>query len=147
MRNRRTSRGFTLTEMLFVLMLMGVASVLATRLFTGSMRVIRTAPLSQDRLAAIDRATASLRQDVWAATRMDVPDAHTLVLTTPDQTQVRWSLANDAITRIAGGHQQHWPAKIQLRVERQGDQIVLKGPDDDELRFTSQMVAMKGATE
>jgi len=141
----RHNRAFTVTEMLFVLMLFSIAGVLAMRLFSTSMKVIRTAPASQDRMAAIDRATASLRQDVWSATKIDLPDSHTLVLSAPDQTQVRWQFDQNGVTRSLKDKEQHWPMSLPLLAERRGSEVVLKGPDDDELRFTCAMLAMNGA--
>src|SRR5947208_14525702 len=89
MRINRSIRAFSLTEMLFILALLSIASLLATRLFAGSMRVIRTAPEAQNYFAAVDRLAATLRRDVWAAARIDRPDERTLLLGRPDETSVR----------------------------------------------------------
>ena len=51
----------------------------------------------------------------------------------------------DAVTRRTTDGEQRWPLDVSLSVERKGAQIVVKTPDDDELRFTSQVLAMNGA--
>ena len=115
---KRRRRGFTLTEMLFALALIGVASLLSSRLFTGAMSVIRTAPASHDYFAAIDRMSDRLRGDVWGATKIEVSDDHTLVLTCADQTSLRWELSRDGIWRKASKEEQSWsiPGRPELTV-------------------------------
>jgi prepilin-type N-terminal cleavage/methylation domain-containing protein len=142
MRIHRRYPGFTITEMLFVLMLVGIASLLAARLFTASMRVIRTAPAVQDRFAVIDRMSASLRQDVWSADSIDVSNPHALALRSANQSTVQWSFFSDEIVRRTSQGDQLWPIAITLTVQRDGSQVVVKGPDADELRFTSQALAL-----
>ncbi len=131
--------------MLFVLAIMGVASLLATRLFTGSMRVIRTAPVAQDHFSAVDRLTASLRRDVWSASAIESPDAHSLLLTEPEHATVRWQFEPSGVVRSVSDVDQRWPLDVELSIECKGETAMLKSPDGDELRFISQLIAGNGA--
>jgi prepilin-type N-terminal cleavage/methylation domain-containing protein len=138
-------RAFTLTELLFTLALMGIAAVLSTRLFTGSIRVIHSAPQTQNHYAAIDRISASLRQDIWGASNIENPDAQTIVLIQPDRSQIKWTFDGDSVKRIASDHEHRWPMLTPLSVARDAAQVIVKTQSGDQLRFTSQLLAMNGA--
>ena len=140
----RFARGFTVTEMLFTLAIMGVSAILVTRLFTGSMHVINSAPQSQNHFAAIDRMSASVRRDTWGATNIAAPDTQTLVLSQSNGGKVTWHFAGDSVSRSDSEGEQHWPMDVSLSAAREGSQVVLKSRTNDELRFTSQMLAMNG---
>jgi prepilin-type N-terminal cleavage/methylation domain-containing protein len=139
-------RAFTLTELLFALALFAIASALAMKLFTGSMRVIRGAPKTQDHFAAVDRMSASLRQDVWSAATIDTPDANTLVVANPDQWKVQWTFAEHSVTRKTPDGEQRWPIDVPISVSRAGPQVILQTPNGDSLRFTSQLLVVNGGT-
>ena len=145
MRIERKRGGFTVTELLFSLALLGIASMLAMKLFTGSMRVIRGAPKDQDHFAAIDRMSASLRKDVWSATSIDTPDERTVVLVNSDQWKSTWTFSNDSIVRSTSDGEQGWPIDVPVTVKRDGSQVILQTSSGDALRFTSQMLATNGA--
>ena len=69
-----------MVEMLFILVMLGVAGLMSARLFTASMRVIGSAPLAQDRSARVDRMSGILRKDVWNASKINcAPDAVMLI--------------------------------------------------------------------
>jgi type II secretory pathway pseudopilin PulG len=144
MRRRPNNRAFTLTELLVLLMLFGVASLLSARLFTSSMQVIASAPQSQTHFAAIDRIAAQLRRDVWGAVKIDVPDPHTLVLTQQDQTSVRWQLSDEGITRVTSSGEQRWPVKMPMTFAQHGAAVVLQNDSGEQLRFVDQFLVASG---
>jgi hypothetical protein len=132
-------------EMLFVIGILGVASLLFTRLFAASMRVVRTAPQAQTQQQAVDRLAFTLRRDVWNAKAMDVTDARTIDLTQGDENHIRWTLTDDGAVRTAPGGEQKWAIALPLRAERQGPVLVLRPLVDrvemrDEMRFISQLL-------
>jgi len=145
MKCTRRHRGFTLTEMLFILAILGVASLLSARLFTASMRVIRTAPQSQDHYAAVDRMSGQMRSDVWGAATIELPDAHTLVLSRIAGDSIRWTFSDDAIVRTDSAGERRWSIGVPLTAERSGAALILKSDNGDELRFLSQMISAGGS--
>lgn len=144
MRRSQNNRAFTLTELLVLLMLFGVASLLSARLFTSSMQVITSAPQSQTHFAAIDRIAASLRRDVWGSVKIDVPDPRTLELKQPDETSVRWQLTEDGIARITSSSEQRWPVRMPLTFARQGSALIVQNDAGEQLRFVDQFLAASG---
>jgi type II secretory pathway component PulJ len=144
MRSARNSRAFTLTELLVILMLFGVASLLSARLFTSSMQVIASAPRAQTHFAVVDRIAANLRRDVWGAVKVEISDAHTLVLTEADETRVQWKVNDEGITRISSSGEQCWPLSIQLTFVRRGPVVSLQTDSGEQLRFVDQFLAANG---
>jgi type II secretory pathway component PulJ len=140
----RIHSGFTLTEMIVLLMLFALASLLSARLFTSSMKMIDLAPRAQNHFAAVDRMAASLRIDVWGAVKVEIPDLHTLVLTQPDQTSVRWQVMDDGMVRTTSSGEQRWPVTTPLTFSQQGAVIVLQNNAGEQLRFVDQYLAANG---
>ena len=134
-RPRRSSGAFTITEMLVILGLLGVAGLLASRLFTASMRVISAAPAAQDQQASLERMTHALREDVWSSQKMAVVDNNSIELD-----QVRWRFADGAAVRTAGDGERRWPIRrpIEARVEGASLVLVIQGSASDQMRFVSQ---------
>ena len=142
-------RAFTITEMLFVLILMGVAALMSARLFTASMRVISVAPAQQEQHAAMDRMSDFLRHDMWGAAKIELPDQQTINLTQPDGKVIRWRLRDTEIVRSTGDSQAEarWRLAASLEARQQGPYLMLiPKSGDEELRFVSQMLA-QGATK
>jgi len=138
-----------MTEMLFVLMLMGVAGLMSARLFTSSMRVIAAAPAQQEQHAAVDRMSDILRHDVWGATKIEVPDVQTIALTQPSGNIIRWRLRDSEIVRTGSDSQAeaHWPLATAIEARQQGACLMLiPKSGGEELRFASQMLAQQGAS-
>ena len=52
-------KGFTLTEMLFIIGILSVAGLLSSRLFTTSIKVIRSAPDAQAHSQVVDLMSQS----------------------------------------------------------------------------------------
>ena len=144
MRPSQNNRAFTITELLVLLLLFGVASLLSARLFTSSMQVIASAPQSQTHFAAIDRIAAELRRDVWGANKIEIPDPHTLVLNQSDSTSVRWQLTDEGITRASSSGDQRWPLNMSLTFAQHGAVVVLQNDAGEQLRFVDQFLAGSG---
>src|SRR5438132_5222012 len=100
--------GFTMLEMLGILLMMGVAGLMSARLFAASMRVIGSAPQVQDRDARLDRMCGILRKDVWNASKINcAPDA--VMLIHSDGSTIRWRFSSDGAIRMAGdAPEQRW---------------------------------------
>ncbi len=124
-RRSHHGRAFTITEMLFVLMIVSVAGVIAMRLFATSIRVIGTAPNVETHHASIDRLSEMLRRDVWSAKSIDLPDDRTIVLSEADSTKVRWTFSDTQATRADSIGERHWPADIPLHAECRDNALVM----------------------
>src|SRR4051794_20074687 len=105
MRRQRSSRAraFTITEMLVILGLLGVAGLLSSRLFTASMRVIAAAPAAQDQQASFERMTGMLHQDVWGAQKIVITDNRSIELD-----RVTWRFTDTAAIRTNSDGEQSW---------------------------------------
>jgi type II secretory pathway pseudopilin PulG len=136
-----TRRGFTLTEMLFILGMLAVAGLLTTRLFTASMRVIDQAPAARDRQTSIEHISMALRRDVWSASAIQLPDSRTIVLANPDGQTTRWTVDEHGIIRSSGGAERRWPVAMPLWFESIEAGVALRGPGAAEgRRFISQIL-------
>lgn len=141
MRRSRNNRAFTITELLVLLMLFGVASLLSARLFTSSMQVIASAPESQTHFAAVDRVAAQIRRDVWGAVKVEISDPHTLMLNQSDSTSVRWQLTDEGITRVTSSGEQRWSLNMSLTFAQRGAVVVLQNDAGEQVRFVDQFLA------
>jgi type II secretory pathway component PulJ len=147
MRTTRALRAFTLTEIIFALGLMGAAGVISAKLFTASMRSIQSSRAVEDREARLQRLTAAIHQDIWAAVKIESPDARGLSLTRADGTKIQWRFS-DADALRAGDVEQRWPIDSPLQVEVRGAAVVLRNASDrgdrsEQWRFINPAKAME----
>jgi len=142
--NRRN--GIALIEMLYILALMGIVGLMSGKLFVASMRVIGSAPQSQDRSARVDRMTDFLRKDVWGAMKIDcAPGA--VVLTQADGSAIRWRFSYEGAARIGGDLvEQRWSIE-RMHVESGGATLRLTSSSapDAPMEFVSQLMTINGA--
>ena len=121
---RSPRRAFTIIEVLVWLGLLGIASLLIVRLFTSSMRVIERSGKAQDATMQFDRMIDALRRDVWAARRIQLLDAHALLLHTAGEKDVRWTINDDGTAvRSSPPQRSEWSslgADLRL-VHREGE--------------------------
>ena len=123
MKSRHRRRGIILVELLLALGLMAAFVVVATRLFRLSLNTANAAAVQQEDSLRLEQATRALRQDVWHATKIELPDATHLHLT-GDKLDVTWNGAPN-LTRSEDDVHQQWP-RLELRFERQGPWVVVK---------------------
>jgi type II secretory pathway pseudopilin PulG len=114
-------RGFTLTEMLAILILLSAFAIIATRLFTTSVKLTYKLGNAQDAAASVDGAMALLRSDVAAAKEVKVADeAITL-------DAVTWTLDGQHLLRRDSARVQSWRApSAKLTFSTDGRVLVLK---------------------
>jgi type II secretory pathway pseudopilin PulG len=90
----RRRGGFTLYELLIVIMVLTLVGLMFARLVPPVMRTLRGSESDQITSARFTTAIDAMRRDTWQAVAIEAgPDQ--LVLTRPDRTQVRWSLGRD----------------------------------------------------
>jgi len=145
---------FTLIEMLFVIVLLGIAMPLQVRVFRTTMRVITDTPAFTNMQASIENMVASLRRDVWGATKIETPDPATIILTLSNGTTARWQLGADGVVRQIDGPNpatpQRWLIPFALQAQRQGGALLLRSisiheDERTECRFLSQVLAFEEA--
>jgi len=140
---RRAHRAFTLIELLYSLTLLAIAGLIAARLFGSTMRVIASAPQSQEQRACLDRMSDVLRHDVWGATKMTSIDEQSIELAAQNGATIRWAFGPDGATRSASdGQVVRWNPQIKLHPRASGGILVLTCPDVplEQLRFASQVI-------
>jgi prepilin-type N-terminal cleavage/methylation domain-containing protein len=141
-------RAFTLTELLYSLIVLSIAALISARLFSSSMRVIAYAPKAQEQRACIDRMSDVLRHDTWCATKISAPDPDSIELTNSKGLVVRWRFSTDGVTRTASDAPiDHWTPQIALRPQSGSGIVTLTSPDAplEQLRFISQFIQAGGS--
>jgi len=123
MKTHRQSRGFMLINLLMALGLMAAFVVVSTRLFRLALNTSTAAARVQEDSLRLEQATHALQQDVWHATKIDLPDPSHLHLT-GDQLDVTWTTM-PTLARSEGDQRQEWP-KLDLQFSRQEAWVVVK---------------------
>jgi prepilin-type N-terminal cleavage/methylation domain-containing protein len=95
-------RGFTLMELVVVLLLFTLIGVMAGRFVGPVISVLRKAPMEAATNARFDNAMSALRADVWQSTAIESSSDSRLVLTQPDRTRVTWEFGPDRHLRQTG---------------------------------------------
>ncbi len=97
----RRAGGFSLLEMMVVLMLVAVFATIISKVFIASILMGEKAAQSTDRLARWELLTQRLREDVWSAHAMN-KQQDTVEITQLDGRLVRWEfhVGGSSIRRI-----------------------------------------------
>src|SRR4051794_5893472 len=89
---RRGGGGVPMIEMLVVLGLLTAFALIASRLFTASMRTLERSRNVETGIAAFESAVGRMRADVWAAKDVKTVDPRTLAVTAAGGTaMVTWT--------------------------------------------------------
>ena len=127
------SRGFTLTEMLGVLILLVAFGLIAGRLFHTTVKLSHETAEGQNAAASFNSAISALRSDVWAARDMIVTDPKTATITLGDG-KATWTIAGAALTRTHGSDVDHWEIPSGATFAADGAAIVVSAPDSKSSR-------------
>ncbi len=137
---KRPAPGFTMIEMLALLILISAAAVLTTRLFVATTKLSDRAVQAHTDAAKIDAVVRALRADVWGAADLWAPDSHSLTLRNGAVT-VHWTIADSDgtlvrnETRDGRNDERRWPAaapKSTFQVD--GSLVRLAIPDSKRAR-------------
>jgi hypothetical protein len=112
-----------LISLLMALGLMAAFVVVSTRLFRLALNTTNAAARVQEDALRLEQATHALREDLWHATKIDLPDPSHLHLT-GDKLDVTWTTAPQ-LARTQGDQRQQWP-KLDLQFQRQETWIIVK---------------------
>jgi hypothetical protein len=153
-------RGFSIWEMLVVIILMGAVGVILPRAFTGTMRVVREAPAASNAIATSHAMLDTLRPDVWSANETAAAaDGQSLRISVAGR-QVNWtvrSLQTDngpaiEVMRVSGDERRSWNlAAVTMRFEPSPAGVLVRfGPPpagDDSILLVSELARLNRASE
>lgn len=127
---RACRSAFVLTEILVALALLSAFALIASRLFTTSMRTIERSSAQLDTVVRFDGMLRALRDDVWNASQVLEVKADQLLLRSDDG-ETRWSIAGDGrVTRMSGAEARAFPALTDARFARPGKAVELVVKDE-----------------
>ena len=122
-------RGFTLTEMLAVIILFSAFAIIAERLITTTWRVSYNASQSQNAATSIESAINVLRSDVWSAQTITTKDVKSVELKRGDGHLVTWSIDGGKFSRRDGAREDHWQAPPGASLSSDGTTLILNVAD------------------
>lgn len=93
--------GFMMIEMLAALILLTAFALIATRVFTWSMRVTVEAPAAEGQILLFDSMLAQLRADAWSSRSSRTIDQRSLEL---GDGAIRWAVRDDGSVARTSGH-------------------------------------------
>ena len=129
-RRRLFRRGFTLTELLIVLILLGFVALAGGRLFSAAIRLGHSSAQVQNTAATFDAATSQLRADVWSAAAIEVDDKRAVIHPGGGGAAVTWSCAGGLLVRDPdGGTPRQWPLGADVTFRADGPSLVVHVPD------------------
>ena len=118
------ARAFALLELMFVLGVLGFVALVAGQLFVGVTRSTTTVDQRQTAQIRVDQAVRRLRQDVWNATQITLPDPQHLQIKINDQS-ITWT-AGQTLKREFASESQHWDdLQTTLHFDQHGPTISL----------------------
>jgi type II secretory pathway pseudopilin PulG len=118
------NNAFALLELMFVLGLLAFVALVAGQLFFGITRATSQVNQRQAAQIRVDQAVRRLRQDVWNATQITVPDPQHLQIKLADKS-VTWS-AGQFLKRDTGAESQRWDElQTDLHFEQRGPTVSL----------------------
>lgn len=89
---QRRRTGYSLIEMVVVIMLLGVFMVMASRLFMQCFSINNEAIRAGDAIVQTERIVHLLRADVWGASSLQCDDRDEVMIEMSDGSTVRWAL-------------------------------------------------------
>ena len=144
------ARAFALLELMFVLGVLGFVALVAGQLFVGVTRSTTTVDQRETAQIRVDQAVRRLRQDVWNATQITLPDPQHLQIKINDQS-ITWT-AGQTLKRESASESQHWDdLQTTLHFDQHGPTISLaqeptQGESGGHITLLNTNSLLKGAT-
>ncbi len=138
-------RGFTLMELLCVIILLGTFGLIAGRLFYATFHLYDQTADAQNQTAVIDASLTTLRADTWSAKRIEVADPHTARLTMPDNRVITWTIQTNDLLRQDANETDRLSAPPGATFATDGIALTLhvknaaSASGDDEMQLPSQI--------
>ncbi len=132
---KRTSKGFTLYEMITALGLLAVFTAMAGQLFHSTASTTRWAGETLNAAAQFEDLCKTLRRDAWSSADMQADGGSKLTLRTPGGLAIEWKRTDDGVTRTAGDDIRHWEAPADLAFSADPSSAIITWKD----RFTHEL--------
>jgi prepilin-type N-terminal cleavage/methylation domain-containing protein len=136
-------RAFALLELLFVLALLGVFALMATRLFYASVAVMRTAALSTESAMRFDSAMAAMRHDVFLSDSIQMLNPDSLEVHRPGGAVIQWETTGNELDRTADNTHHHWDVGQKIELRLQGNILLVRPSVGGELAMASALEIAK----
>ena len=146
-RQSSSRRGFTLTEVLFALILFSLFGIIAAKLFHTTMKLADSTAQAHDTGLRLDHAVAAFRNDAWTAPQIEPPQENRAVLG-----DVTWSIEKNVLRRTdSSGQVREWALPGDAGFSMDGSMLILNiSPTarraGDEWRVVSEMQLLAGLT-
>ena len=157
MTNPEPRRGFSLVELLTVLVLLTAFALISARFFTATIKTTREARAAETAMLRFDQVVEALRRDVWSSRKIaEDPSGTEVQLQVADRT-VRWrmraedgDLVRQVDDRSEGTPQRRWvdlPFTLQFRGEEPALVITVQPRGDsraEQMHLVSQVLLLRG---
>ena len=119
---RSRTNGYTIWEMMTIIILLAVVGLALSRLFRTTFRVIDTAPRARDEIVRVDAMLSALRDDIWHGRDVRVESPKSVSVD-----QINWSIAGEVVTRKSGDDTREWkPISVELSFVASPSGVVLQ---------------------
>jgi len=133
------SRGFTLIEVLSVVLLLGVFTLISSQVFIACLRVPVDTARTGAAVTRFDAAVHLLGRDVWGGSALRVVDPHTVVIDRSNAPAITWRLEDGGtlVRSMPDGlplSVRRWPgmpASLSFKVEAAVLVLNISGPGVD----------------
>jgi len=143
---RSSPRGFTLTELLVVLIMLGFVALAGGRLFNAAIRLGHSSAQVQNTAATFDAALATLRADVWSAASLDADGSRIVIHPGGGGGKnIVWSSAGGLLVRdLDDGAPRQWPIGTDVTFRSDGPALVIhvggtRSVESGDIRLVSQL--------
>jgi type II secretory pathway pseudopilin PulG len=134
--------GFWLLELLFVIGLLAIVALIATKLFGATIRLGHDTAETQNHAATLESLSTVLRSDMWGSTKFDLADeGRGVTIKLPGERTIAWSIADETLTRREkDGPPRRWAIAKETVFAADGPLLVLRLPaGGGEARFASEV--------
>jgi len=130
-------RGFTLVEILLAVSLLGVFTLLASRLLGANMRITQGTLTADSNTARFDRAIRMLRTDVAASDSIESSAPGVVRIRNSANQTVEWKTAGNSVSRSIGTETREWEVGQPLHLKLDGAVVLLSVSPADEIAMAS----------
>lgn len=123
-------RGFSLTEMLLAISLLGVFMLIASRVIVANVRAQGSNLAAEANTARFDRAVIMLREDVAHSKSVEMPEPATLRIHLANNQTVDWYTDHQSLARKASDNRA-WDIGQTLKFKLDGAVVLLSDGTDE----------------
>ena len=133
----KPQRGFTLTEMLLAIALLGVFLILAARLITTNFDITTATLTADSNSARFDQATSMLRGDMSESVAVEMPQPQLLRIHSAGNHVVEWQTGPNTLMRTEAKVNRTWHVGHSLNLQLDGAVVLLSANPVDQIAMAS----------